>query len=162
MVTSPVTTDKSPEQILGQIGSFFLHIILSLLVCGALYFVLDLVNPADLPGIVTTVLVFLLAFVVAYLIHMGGRRTEAPAIWIAGVVWLLMVTVYVLELPTGPGRCENCTAVSKIFLTLFDMNQGSGLMNGAGRLWGTWPALSMIGYAFGASRALKRNSPKAS
>jgi hypothetical protein len=93
---------------------------------------------------------------------MGGRRTEAPAIWIAGVVWLLMVTVYVLELPTGPGRCENCTAVSKIFLTLFDMNQGSGLMNGAGRLWGTWPALSMIGYAFGASRALKRNSPKAS
>jgi hypothetical protein len=158
MGTAPVTTDKSPEQILSQIGSFFAQIIISLVVYVALCFVLNLINPVDMPKLLITFLVFAVAFVAAFLIHMGGRRTEAPAIWIAGVVWLLMVTVYVLELPTGPGKCEYCTAVQKISLTLFDMFQGSNLLNGDGRLIGTWPALAMIGHSIGASYALRRHS----
>jgi lysylphosphatidylglycerol synthetase-like protein (DUF2156 family) len=157
MGTAPIATDKSPEEILSQIASFFAQIIISLLAYGALVLILDAVNPLNMPAIITTLLVFAVAFTVAYLLHMNGRKTEAPSIWIAGVVWILMVTVYVLELPTGPGKCENCTAMSKIGLTLFDMVQGSNLMNGAGRLIGTWPALTMIGYAMGASRALKRH-----
>jgi hypothetical protein len=157
MGTAPISTDKSPEQIATQIFSFILHIIISLVVYLALFFVLSVVNPTDMPALVVTLLVFALTFVVAYLIHMGGRMTSAPAIWVAGVVWLLMVMVYVLELPTGPGKCEFCTATSKIGLTLFDMAQGSNLMNGEGRVIGTWPALAMIGYAIGARVALRRH-----
>jgi hypothetical protein len=157
MGTAPVTTDKSPEQILSQIGSFFAQIIISLLVYAALFFVLNLINPVDMPKLLITLLVFVVAFGVSYLLHMSGRRTEAPAIWIAGVVWMMMVTVYVLELPTGPGRCEYCSAMQKISLTLFNMFEGSNLMNGDGRLLGTWPALAMIGHAVGATYALRKH-----
>ncbi len=157
-MTTTVTHDKSPEQILGQIFSFFVHIVISLLVCGAIYMLMDFLNPKDFPALLTTCIIFIAAFLVAFLIHLTGRQTEAPAIWIAGVVWLLMVMVYVLELPTGPGRCENCTAVGKIVLTLFDMNKSSNLMDGAGRLIGTWPALAMVGYAMGAGRAMHRGA----
>src|SRR5580692_3354788 len=99
MGSAPISTDKSPEQMALQITSFIVHILIAL----AVY--------------LGTLLVFVLPLAVAYFIHTSGRRTAAPAIWIAGVVWMLMVMVYVLELPTGPGRCENCTAVSKIGLT---------------------------------------------
>lgn len=157
MGTAPISTDKSPEQIASQIVSFILHIIISLVVYLALFFVLSVVNPTDLPAILVTALIFILTFIVAYLIHMGGRVTAAPSIWMAGLVWLLMVVVYVLELPTGPGKCEFCTATSKIWLTLFDMAQGSNLLNGEGRVIGTWPALAMIGYAIGAKVALRRH-----
>lgn len=157
MGTAPVITDKSLEQILSQIASFFIHIIFSLLIFVALFMFISFVNPTDLPAIITTLLTFLVPMVGAYLIHMRGVRTEGPNIWIAGVVWLLMVMVYVLELPTGPGKCEHCTAVSKIALTLFTMTEGSNLMNGEGRLWGTWPALAMIGYSVGAAMSLRRH-----
>lgn len=157
MGTAPISTDKSPEQIASQIISFVLHILISLAVYFALFLIMTVVNPADLPAVLVTVAVFVLDFVVAYIIHMGGRRTAARSIWIAGVVWLLMVVVYVLELPTGPGKCEFCTATSKIGLTLFDMAQGSNLMNGEGRIIGTWPALAMIGYSIGAAFGMRRH-----
>jgi hypothetical protein len=67
-----------------------------------------------------------------------------------------MVIVYVLELPTGPGSCEHCTAVSKIWLTLFDLNTDSNLIGGAGRVIGTWPALAVIGYSVGAGLSQRR------
>src|SRR5580698_7201556 len=156
MGSAPISTDKSPEQMALQITSFIVHILIALAVYLGIFLVLKVINPTEIPAIFVTLLVFVLPLAVAYFIHTSGRRTAAPAIWIAGVVWMLMVMVYVLELPTGPGRCENCTAVSKIGLTLFDMVQGSNLMNGAGRLIGTWPALAMVGYAIGASWGLRR------
>jgi hypothetical protein len=156
MGSAPISTDKSPEQMALQITSFIVHILISLAVYLGIFLVLTVINPTDMPAIFVTLLVFVLPLAVAYIIHTSGRRTAAPAIWIAGVVWLLMVMVYVLELPTGPGRCENCTAVSKITLTLFNMSQGSNLLNGEGRVIGTWPALAMVGYAIGASWGLRR------
>jgi hypothetical protein len=105
MGSAPISTDKSPEQMALQITSFIVHILISLAVYLAIFLVLTIVNPTDIPAILVTLLSFVLPLAVAYMIHISGRRTAAPAIWIAGVVWLLMVMVYVLELPTGPGRC---------------------------------------------------------
>jgi hypothetical protein len=46
--------------------------------------------------------------------------------------------------------------VSKIWLTLFDLTTDSNLVEGAGRVIGTWPALAMIGYSVGARFVLQR------
>lgn len=156
MATTPVQTDKSPEELLAQAGSFFFQALVALAIYAALIVALNLFDPVDMPKLAVTILVFVVSATVSFLLHMNGRRTEAPAIWIAGVVWLIMVMVYVLELPTGPGKCEHCTAIGKISLTLFTMSEGSDLMGGAGRLIGTWPALAMIGHSFGAAQAFKR------
>jgi hypothetical protein len=148
---------KTPELMFRQALSFCLHICLSLLIYAAIFFGISYFNPMDWPALATVLLVFVLPMVVAYGIHLRGTTTEAGHIWIAGVVWLLMVTVYVLELPTGPGSCEHCTAVSKIWLTLFDLNIDSNLISGAGRVVGTWPALAVIGYSIGAGLSLRRH-----
>ena len=106
MGSAPISTDKSPEQMALQITSFIVHILIALAVYLGIFLVLTVINPTEIPAIFVTLLVFVLPLAVAYFIHTSGRRTAAPAIWIAGVVWMLMVMVYVLELPTGPGRTQ--------------------------------------------------------
>jgi len=75
-------------------------------------------------------------------------------VWISGLLTFCIVCVWVLDLPTGPGLCENCGAVEKLYRTFFDIDHGSGLMAGDGLLVGTWIPLSMIGYAIGAKIGL--------
>jgi hypothetical protein len=60
-----------------------------------------------------------------------------------------VVCVWVLDLPTGNGLCENCRALKKLWRTFFYIYHDSGLM-GDGLLVGTSIPLSMIGYAIGA------------
>jgi hypothetical protein len=157
MAKGAVQTDNSPADIFHQAISFFLHIFLSLVVYAALMGAITLINPGAMPAVVTTVLVLLVPMAAAFLIHLRLRNSSAPTIWIAGLLWLLMVMVYVLEMPTGPGRCEFCGAFAKIWYTLFSVTADSNLMAGEGRLIATWPALAMIGYSFGARRAMKRH-----
>lgn len=156
LVNTAVDARKTPELMFRQALSFCLHIFFSLLIYATIFAGISYFNPMDWPALATALLVFVLPLVVAFGIHLRGWTTEASHIWIAGVVWLLMVIVYVLELPTGPGSCEHCTAVSKIWLTLFDLNTDSNLISGAGRVVGTWPALAVIGYSIGAGLSLRR------
>jgi hypothetical protein len=82
-----------------------------------------------------------------------ARRQQndiAGYVWISGVVVFAVVCVWVLDLPTGNGLCENCGAVEKLWRTFFDIQHGSGLMAGDGLVAGAWIPLSMIGYAIGA------------
>ncbi len=78
----------------------------------------------------------------------------ARYVWISGLLFFSLVCVWVLDLPTGPGLCEHCGALSKLTRTFFEIQNGSGLMGGDGLLVGTWIPLSMIGYAIGAKLGL--------
>jgi len=80
-------------------------------------------------------------------------------VWIFGLIWFSIVCVYVLDLPTGPGLCEHCGAVDKLWQTLVTFDHPSGLFYGSGNAFGTWPALANIGYAVGAKFGLK-NTPE--
>jgi heme/copper-type cytochrome/quinol oxidase subunit 4 len=157
MAKGAAQADKSLADIFRQAISFFVHIVLSLVVYALLMGIITLINPGAMPAVVTTVLVALVPMAVAFLIHLRLRKSSAPVIWIAGLLWLLMVMVYVLEMPTGPGKCQYCGAFAKIWFTLFSVTADSNLMAGEGRLIGTWPALAVIGYSFGARRAMKRH-----
>ncbi len=61
-----------------------------------------------------------------------------------------LVCVWVLDLPTGNGLCNDCGAFDKLWRTFFSIDHNSGLMAGDGLLIGTWTPLAMIGYAVGA------------
>jgi hypothetical protein len=156
MAKGSLHSEKNPEDVFHQAISFFAHIILSLVVYALLMGAITLINPGAMPAVVTTALVLLIPLAVGYLIHLKLRNSSAPTIWIAGVLWLLMVMVYVLEMPTGPGKCQYCGVVAKIWYTLFSVTADSNLMAGEGRLIATWPALAVIGYSFGARFAMKR------
>ena len=37
----------------------------------------------------------------------------ATAVWLVGLIWVMIVSLYVLDLPTGPDRCFQCSATEK-------------------------------------------------
>jgi hypothetical protein len=110
------------------------------------------------PKIFATALAFIVplvgGFIVARIRPRDRRIQIAPYVWISGLLLFAAVCVWVLDLPTGPGLCESCGAVDKLWRTFFDINHGSGLMGGDGLLVGAWAPLSLFGYAAGAALAL--------
>ena len=157
-MSETIATDKSPEELASQVVSFFAHVFLALFTVAVIFGALYLSGAESVPSLLVAALSFFIPMAVAFAIHMKLLRSAAPSIWIAGCVWLLIVGVHVLQMPTGPGQCQYCGPVQKIWLTLFDPFHDSNLMQGQGRLLGTWPALAMFGYALGAHLATRRRS----
>ena len=106
------------------------------------------------PKLVVTVLALFVPMIGGFLIARVRHDRVAGNVWISGLLTFSIICVWVLDLPTGPGLCEKCGALEKLYRTFFDINNGSGLMGGDGLLVGTWIPLSMIGYAIGAKMGL--------
>jgi hypothetical protein len=136
---------------------FALHTLLAVFILAVIVAVIALTRPSidnNGPKILCTVLALLVPMVVGFVIAKARPDPVAGYVWISGLITFSIVCVWVLDLPTGPGLCENCGAVEKLYRTFFDINHGSGLMGGDGLLVGTWIPLSMIGYAMGAKLGL--------
>ena len=138
---------------LGREGFWFLtHTFLALaflgLVMGAIW--LNGPDPDSAnPKLLATVLAFLVPMVGGFFVARMQQNKVAAYVWISGLVFFSIVCVWVLDLPTGPGLCEDCGAIEKLWRTFFSINHGSGLMAGDGLLFGAWIPSSMIGYAVG-------------
>jgi hypothetical protein len=105
------------------------------------------------PKLLATVLAILFPMVVGFLITKFTSNDIGRYVWISGLLIFAIVCVWVIDLPTGPGLCEHCTLMERLFRTFFDFQHGSGLMSGDGVLIGTWIPLSLFGYAFGSKMA---------
>ena len=131
----------------------FIAILILAVVAGAMY---SMQLPQDstnvkLAGIGLS---FLVPMIFGFFITKIQKSPVSGYVWISGVLLFAVVCVWVLDLPTGPGLCENCGAVRKLSRTFFEINNGSGLMGGDGLLVGTLLPLSIIGYSLGAKLAL--------
>ncbi|GGA58009.1 hypothetical protein GCM10011507_06700 [Edaphobacter acidisoli] len=107
------------------------------------------------PKVTLTVLAFLMPMFAGLIASRMQHNSNARHIWISGLVLFTIACVWVLDLPTGKGLCENCGSVEKVWRTIFSFSHGSGLMSGDGPLIGAWMPLSMISYAFGARFGLE-------
>jgi len=135
---------------------FCMHTLLAVAVLALVVVAITLAHPnpdALAPKLIGTVLAFLVPLLCGFLIARSQQSHIARHVWISGLLTLSVVSVWVLDLPTGNGLCEKCGAVEKLWRTFFDINHGSGLMGGDGLLIGTWIPLAMIGYALGAGFA---------
>lgn len=143
---------------LGREGIWFaLHTLIAVLILLAVVAAIALTHPnSDLnePKLLGTALALLVPLIGGFLITRVRQDRTASFVWISGLLTFSIVCVWVLDLPTGPGLCEKCGAVDKLYRTFFDINAGSGLMGGDGLFVGTWIPLSMIGYAIGARLGL--------
>ena len=110
---------------------------------------------ASRPKMIGTVLAFLVPMFGGFVLARRHRNDIASYVWISGLVIFSITCVWVLDLPTGNGLCENCGAVEKLSRTFFTFTHGSGLMAGDGLFIGTWIPLSMIGYAIGSRFTLE-------
>lgn len=151
------TQNISQDKTVGELGRealwFLAHTLLALLLLGLVIGVMTINSPdpdSANPKLLATVLSFLVPMIGGFFVTRGRRNTVASYVWISGLVFFSIICVWVLDLPTGPGLCEDCGAIDKLWRTFFSINHGSGLMAGDGLLFGSWIPLSMIGYAVGA------------
>ncbi|WP_446742318.1 hypothetical protein [Silvibacterium acidisoli] len=144
-----------------QAGWFFLHAIFAVASWAVMMAVITLFHPPYIPVAITLAASFVVPLIAGTLIAQvrGGRYARYT--WIAGVLWLMIIGLWILDMPTSPGACLHCTAGQKLWLTFFSFSEDSGMIDGQGRFLGTWPAAAMIGYSIGARLSLRGGSARA-
>lgn len=121
----------------------------------AMLVVVTLFHPLVVPVAVTTALSFTVPFVVGNIFNRFKQNDMGPQLWLVAFIWFMGIVLWVLDMPTGPNECYHCDASQKIFFTFASFTSDSGLIDGQGRLVGTWPTVALIGYAIGSKMALK-------
>ena len=80
----------------------------------------------------------------------------ATVVWLLGLIWLMIVALWIVDMPTRPNECYQCGVTEKLTRTLFSLPTPSGLIDDDGPFLGTWPAAALVGYSIGAALALRR------
>jgi hypothetical protein len=114
------------------------------------------VNPVGVPQSVILLLSIAVPLAVGFAVAKIHPSEMATAVWLIGFIWVMIVGLYVLDLPTGPDHCFQCTATEKLSRTFFTLPEPSGLMDDDGPFIGTWPAAALVGYSIGAWLAMRR------
>jgi hypothetical protein len=157
-VKQDISRDKTMGDLTREAFLFLTHTLVALILLAIVIGVISLNNPdpdSTTPKLLATVLAFFAPLIGGLLLARIHRSSIATYTWISAVVFFSIICIRVLDLPTGNGLCESCTAVEKIWRTFFTFSHGSGLMGGDGLLIGAWIPLSLIGYAIGAKLAIK-------
>ena len=148
-----ITRDKSIGDLGREAFWFVTHTLLAVALLAAVVGGMSFLHPdpeSDSPKMLATLLAFVVPLIGGFLISRLQSNAVSSKIWISGLLLFSVVCVWVLDLPTGPGLCEKCGLVERLYRTFFFIDGNSGLMGGDGILIGAWLPLSMIGYAAGA------------
>jgi hypothetical protein len=148
------------EQRVATLGEQALWVLIHLLLAVGSWAVMmaaiTLAKPDYVPVLVTLALSFSFPFLVGNFFTRWKQNDMAPYMWLIGLIWFLIICLWILDMPTGPNQCYHCDASQKLYLTFFSLNEDSGLIDNEGRMVGTWPAVAFIGYGIGARMALKK------
>lgn len=148
--------DARSAKLSRQAGSFLIHTLLALATWVALMSMGYLLNPHGVPQWTVFLVSFAVPLGVGWAVTRFRQDEMAVTIWLVGLMWLLIVGLWVLDMNTGPNACFQCGAVDKLTRTFFSVPSPSGLLDDDGPFLGTWPALALIGYAVGAKLALRK------
>lgn len=113
-------------------------------------------NPVGVPQWVILLASFAAPLIVGALVNMIRQDEMAVAVWLIGLIWFMIVSLWILDMNTGPNACFQCGAVDKLTRTFFSLPSPSGLIDDDGPFIGTWPAVALIGYAIGAKFVLRK------
>ncbi len=151
--------DVSSEKLSGQVASFFIHAIVALAVWAALMLAGYVLNPASASQLVILILSLVVPGIVGYFVVRAKPNEMAGHIWLLGLILMLVIALWLLDMPTGPNACLGCTATEKLTRSLFSIPSPSGLIDDNGPLFATWPAAALLGYSIAAKLALRSVKP---
>jgi hypothetical protein len=161
LIATGIDADDGSETLVHQIFAFFGHTLIALAIWAAMMLVGYIINPAYIPQIVISAFSFLVPLVTGAIIT-GAKPSEiAPHVWLAGIIWLLFLSLWLLDLPAGPNACNQCVPIEKILRSFFSYPAPSGLIDDNGPFFGTWPPMATIGYAVGAGLVQSRRKKQA-
>ena len=147
--------EQNPSRLSGQALSFFVHTVLALASWLGLMFAGYELNPPAVPQLVILFLSILVPLITGFFVSRFRQDEMATFVWLMGLIWLLVVSLWILDMPTGPNLCFQCDATDKLFRTFFSLPKPSGLIDNDGPFVGTWPAAALLGYSIGARIALR-------
>ena len=155
---------QEEQQRVSNIGEQSLWVLLhSLLAIGswvAMMLIISMIKLESVPVLITLALSFVIPLVVGNIVTRFKQNEMAPYTWLIGLIWFLIICLWILDMPTGPNQCYHCDASQKLYLTFLSPSEDSGLIDGEGRLIGTWPTMAFIGYGIGSRFAYKDKAGK--
>lgn len=119
------------------------------------------VNPANVPQWAILGASLLVPLLVGLIMCKIWPNAIATAVWLVGLIWMMILGQWILDMPTGPNACFQCTATEKLSRTFFTWPGPSGLIDDDGPFVGTWPAAALVGYSIGAWIGMKGRRNKA-
>jgi hypothetical protein len=152
--------EDGSQKLSRQALSFFTHMMIALGAWMAMMLVGYIINPESVSQWVVLMLSILVPLAAGYGMARVKPDEMAPHIWLAGLIWMLLISLWILDMPTGPNACFECGATEKLTRALFSVPRPSGLIDNNGPFFGTWPAAALLGYAIGARIAIHRPKPR--
>jgi hypothetical protein len=152
-----VSQGKSIGELWREAAWFVTHTALAIFAMIAAIAIFSLTHPSETdsgPKLIGTALAFICPLIAGIIVAKMTKNDVGRYVWISGLIIFAIVCVWVIDLPTGPGLCEHCLVMERLWRTFFDIEHGSGLMAGEGLMVGTWVPLSLFGYAIGAAVGL--------
>ena len=137
---------------------FFLHTLLGLAAWGLLMFLGYIIQPKGVPQTIILLLSILVPLGAGFLVNQSRQDEMATLVWLVGLTWILIVALWILDMPTGPNACFQCDATEKITRTFLSLPSPGGLIDDDGPFIGTWPAAALFGYAIGARLAMRKRA----
>jgi hypothetical protein len=148
---------EQPQASLGQqVLWMFLHSALALGTWFALMLIGYAVNPRGVPQWLILLFSAVVPLVMGLVVARFRADEMAGMIWLLGAIWLMIFSLYLLDLPTGPGRCIDCSASEKLARSFFSLPRPSGLFDDDTPFLATWPVAALIGYSVGAWLGMRR------
>ncbi len=150
--------EKNPSRVSHQAVWFVSHVALALGSWLALMLLGYVFNFPPISQTIITICSAGIPLLVGYGVTRVRQDATAPLVWLVGLIWLLIVSLWILDMPTGPNQCLQCDATDKLSRTLLSLPSPSGLIDDDGPFLGTWPAAALIGYSIGARLALRKKA----
>jgi len=150
--------ERGSSRLASQAVSFFLHTFLALGSWLGLMFLGYSLNPPAVSQMFILAMSFLVPFAVGHVVTRFRQDEMATAVWLVGLILMLILSLWILDMPTGPNACFQCDATEKLARTFFSIPKPSGLIDNDGPFLGTWPAAALAGYSIGARLALRRQN----
>ncbi len=148
--------DDGTDKLSRQAISFFLHTFLAVIAWLLMMIAGYALNPVSVSQSIVLCLSILIPLIAGNIVARIRPDEMATHVWLVGLIWLLIVSLWVLDMPTGPNECFQCGATEKLTRTFFSLPRPSGLIDDNGPFFGTWPAAALLGYSIGARLALRR------
>ena len=148
--------DDGTDKLSQQAVSFALHTILAVGSWLLLMLAGYALNPPSVSQGIVLLLSILVPMLIGNMIARLWRDQMAMHVWLVGLIWILIVSLWVLDMPTGPNACYECDATQKLMRTFFSLPHPSGLIDDNGPFFGTWPAAALAGYSIGARLAFRQ------
>jgi hypothetical protein len=137
---------------------FSVHTLLGLAAWGALMLAGYIIQPQGVPQTLILLLSIVVPLCAGFIVNRFRQDEMATLVWLIGLTWILVIALWVLDMPTGPNACFQCDATEKLSRTFFSLPSPSGLIDDDGPFIGTWPAAALFGYAVGARLAMRKRA----